>query len=328
MQKIRFSIALNTGWRRELPKDKTPSQQYQILSDCVNNSEKLGYDSAWLFDHLQTYPIPSDDSFFECWTLLTALASSTKRLRLGQMVMCNNLRSPSVLAKMAATLDNISNGRLEVGLGACWGAEELPAFGYEFPSPKIRLDMLEEAVQVMKLMLGQSPATFNGKYYRIKEAVNEPKPIQTPHPPITIGGAGPEKTLRIVAKYADKCNFGALRYHEEYVKGFRILEKYCSEYRRASSAIEKTCLREVVLAESEKELARKKSMLQQEDGHLTNRTKAYSENRVVGTAEECAETLSHFRDLGVTLFIVYFRDLLETDVQEIFMKKVAMKLGH
>jgi len=316
------------GWRRELPKAKTAHQQYEAITTCVKKCEDLGYESIWLFDHLQTYPVPSDDTFFECWTLLTALASVTRKLRLGQMVTCNHLRFPSVLAKMAATLDNASGGRLELGLGACWGAEELTAFGYDFPSARVRLEMLEEAVQIVRLMLSQSRTSFKGKYYQVNEAVNEPRALQTPHPPITIGGAGPERTLRIVAKYAERCNFGALRYYDEYVNGFKLLERYCQQYGRSYDSIEKTCLREVVLGEDEQELRKKRLVLEKEDQALTSRTKAYSENRIVGSVDECVESLMKFRNLGVTLFLIYFRDLLESDVQEVFMRKVVPRLAH
>ncbi len=165
------------------------------------------YESGWTFDHF--YPIFSESTgpCLEGWTTLTALAAATSRLRLGVLVTGIHYRHPAVLANMAAALDIISDGRLELGIGAGWNEEESGAYGIELGSIKDRLDRFEEACQVLTSLLSQETTDFDGKYYRLKAARNEPKGPQRPHPPICIGGSGEKRTLRITARYAQHWNF-------------------------------------------------------------------------------------------------------------------------
>ena len=165
------------------------------------------YESGWTFDHF--YPIFSDSTgpCLEGWATLTALAQATKRLRLGTLVTGIHYRHPAVLANMAAALDIISNGRLELGIGAGWNEEESGAYGIELGSIKERFDRFEEACQVLIGLLSQETTSFDGKFYQLKDARNEPKGPQKPHPPICIGGSGEKRTLRITARYADHWNF-------------------------------------------------------------------------------------------------------------------------
>jgi len=165
------------------------------------------FESGWTFDHF--YPIFSDSRgpCMEGWVTLTALAQATRRLRLGVMVTGAVYRHPAVLANMAATLDIISDGRLELGLGAGWNTEECDAYGIELGSPKDRSDRLEEACQVIAGLLTQEVTDFTGRHYRMTRARCEPKPIQRPHPPICIGGGGERRTLRTAARFAQHWNF-------------------------------------------------------------------------------------------------------------------------
>ena len=165
------------------------------------------YESGWTFDHF--YPIFSDSSgpCLEGWITLTALAQATKRLRVGVLVTGIHYRHPAVLANMAAALDIISNGRLELGIGAGWNEEESGAYGIELGSIKERFDRFEEACEVLTSLLCKETTTFDGKYYQLKDARNEPKGPQKPHPPICIGGSGEKRTLPLTAKYADHWNF-------------------------------------------------------------------------------------------------------------------------
>lgn len=165
------------------------------------------YESGWTFDHF--YPIDGNSSgpCLEGWVTLTALAQATKRLRLGTLVTGIHYRHPAVLANMAAALDIVSNGRLELGIGAGWNEEESNAYGIELGSIKERFDRLEEACQVLIGLLSQETTDFSGRFYQLKAARNEPKGPQRPHPPICIGGSGEKRTLRITAKYADHWNF-------------------------------------------------------------------------------------------------------------------------
>lgn len=165
------------------------------------------YESGWTFDHF--YPIFSDSTgpCLEGWVTLTALAQATTRLRVGVLVTGIHYRHPAVLANMAATLDVISGGRLELGIGAGWNEEESGAYGIELGSIKERFDRFEEACEVLTSLLSNETTTFDGKYYQLKDARNEPKGPQKPHPPICIGGSGEKRTLPITAKYADHWNF-------------------------------------------------------------------------------------------------------------------------
>ena len=166
--------------------------------------EALGFDSAWLPDHLVP-PFRPDGPLFEAWTLLAALAARTERVRLGVLVSCNTFRHPPLLAKQAVTLDHVSAGRLELGLGAGWFAPEHEMFGIDLPGTPELVDRFREAVEVVDLLLRQDVTTYDGRYYQLREASFRPAPLQQPRPPLTLGAHGP-KMLRIVAAYADRWN--------------------------------------------------------------------------------------------------------------------------
>lgn len=194
------------------------------------------YDSGWTFDHF--YPIFSDPTgpCLEGWTTLTALAQATTRLRLGTLVTGIHYRHPAVLANMAAALDIISNGRLELGIGAGWNEEESGAYGIELGSVKERFDRFEEACAVLTSLLSQQTTNFDGTYYQLEDARNEPKGPQRPHPPICIGGSGEKRTLRITARYAQHWNFvgGSA---EEFARKRDVLAAHCADIGRDRNEI-------------------------------------------------------------------------------------------
>jgi F420-dependent oxidoreductase-like protein len=196
------------------------------------------FSAGWNFDHF--YPILQQDRTgpcFEGWTMLAALATITRRLRLGVMVTGNPYRHPAVLANMAASLDVISGGRLELGLGAGWNEEESHAYGIDLPPLPERFDRLDEACAVIDLLLTQEVASFEGKHYRLTEARCEPKPVQRPRPPIVIGGGGEKRTLRIAARYADQWNIpGATP--EVLAHKITVLHGHCADLGRDPSEIE------------------------------------------------------------------------------------------
>jgi F420-dependent oxidoreductase-like protein len=194
------------------------------------------FESAWTFDHF--YPIFSDSTgpCMEGWTTLTALAQATSRLRLGTLVTGVHYRHPAVLANMAATLDIVSQGRLELGLGAGWNEEESGAYGIALGTPSERSDRFEEACEVIVGLLSQETTTFNGKYYQLKNARNEPKPVQRPHPPLCIGGSGEKRTLRTAARFAQHWNFvGGTP--QEFARKRDILHEHCADLGRDPSEI-------------------------------------------------------------------------------------------
>ncbi|MEZ0356518.1 LLM class F420-dependent oxidoreductase [Mycobacterium sp. SA01] len=194
------------------------------------------FHSGWTFDHF--YPIFSDSSgpCLEGWTTLTALAQATTRLRLGNLVSGIHYRHPAVLANMVSAVDIISGGRLELGIGAGWNEEESGAYGIELGSVKERLDRFEEACQVLIGLLSQDTTNFDGAFYQLKDARNEPKGPQRPHPPICIGGSGEKRTLRIVAKYAQHWNFAGGT-PEEFAHKLNVLASHCADIGRDPSEI-------------------------------------------------------------------------------------------
>src|SRR5687768_10664094 len=194
------------------------------------------FESGWTFDHF--YPIFSDSTgpCLEGWVTLTALAQATKRLRVGVMVTGIVYRHPAVLANMAATLDHVSHGRLDLGIGAAWNEEECEAYGIELGSITERFDRFDEACEVITSLLTNPTTTFEGKYFQLKDARNEPKPVQSPHPPICIGGGGEKRTLKAVARWAQHWNVpgGTV---EDFVRKREILGAHCAAIGRDPSEI-------------------------------------------------------------------------------------------
>jgi F420-dependent oxidoreductase-like protein len=189
------------------------------------------FESGWLFDHF--YPIAGDSAgpCLEGWSALTALAQATTRLRLGTLVTGIHYRHPAVLANMAAAIDIISGGRLELGIGAGWNQQESGAYGIELGTPRERSDRFEEACQVLISLLSQKTTDFSGRYYQLAGARNEPKGVQRPHPPIVIGGSGERRTLRTTARYAQHWNFvGGTP--EEFARKRDVLYAHCQDVGR------------------------------------------------------------------------------------------------
>ncbi|HEX3646870.1 MAG TPA: LLM class F420-dependent oxidoreductase [Pseudonocardiaceae bacterium] len=194
------------------------------------------YESGWTFDHF--YPIRGDFNgpCLEGWVTLTALAQATQRVRLGNLVSGIHYRHPALLANMAATLDIISGGRLEIGIGAGWNELESGAYGMELGTPAERSDRFEEACQVLLGLLTQETTTFEGKYYQLSDARCEPKPVQAPHPPICIGGGGEKRTLRTTARYAQHWNFAGGT-PDEFAHKRDVLHAHCADIGRDPAEI-------------------------------------------------------------------------------------------
>jgi len=194
------------------------------------------FESGWTFDHF--YPIVGDSAgpCLEGWVTLTALAQATRRLRFGTLVTGIHYRHPAVLANMAATLDIVSGGRLELGIGAGWNHEESGAYGIELGSPRERSDRFEEACEVLTGLLSQETTTFSGSYYQLTEARCEPKPVQQPHPPICIGGSGEKRTLRTAARFAQHWNFvgGTV---DQFIRAKDVLHQHCADIGRDPAEI-------------------------------------------------------------------------------------------
>src|SRR5215469_3393509 len=249
---LQFGVSLPQGWNMELAGIKDPIEAYQVMTRVAQTADALGFSSAWLVDHFHTIPQPSQEVTFECWTTTAALARDTRRVRVGQMVTCNGYRNPALLAKMASTVDVLSHGRLNFGIGAGWYEHEYRAYGYEYPDAPTRLRYLREALQVILAMWTQEEAVFEGKYYQVRGAINQPKGAQKPHIPVLIGGGGEQVTLKLVAQYADACNIGHLD-NEGLARKFAIIKEHCKEVGRDYNEIRRTVLFNCAIAETDEE---------------------------------------------------------------------------
>jgi F420-dependent oxidoreductase-like protein len=197
------------------------------------------FEHAWLFDHFIPIAGDVDGPCLEGWTLLAAFAAQTRRIRVGLMVNGNTYRHPAVLANMAATVDIISNGRLDMGVGAGWNVLEHESYGIELLPPGKRISQFEEACEVIRLLWTEHLADFDGKYYQLKQARCEPKPIQKPYPPFVIGGSGEKRTLRVVAKYAKVWNFAGGTV-EEFTHKYNVLKEHCRTVDRDPDTIDRS----------------------------------------------------------------------------------------
>ncbi len=299
---------------------KTPNEYYEQLKTIVLECERLGYDSVWLDDHLMynNWPI------FEPWITLSALSSLTSKIRLGTMVTCNAHRDPALLAKTAATLDVISNGRLEFGIGAgCQEAEHL-AYGYGFPKASVRIEAVGEALEVITRLWTQERANYQGKHYTLRDAVCEPKPLQKPHPPITVGGGGEKLTMKITAKYADRFDWGSLSSVDDYKRKLELLQEQCKVVGRDFGEIERSCWPggQVLIAQNQKELEEMISLRKPASLPMDE----FRNGNLSGTPNECRKQLQVYVDLGVTYFMLYFADLPSTDGLKLFSEEVVKKI--
>jgi alkanesulfonate monooxygenase SsuD/methylene tetrahydromethanopterin reductase-like flavin-dependent oxidoreductase (luciferase family) len=227
---MRVGIIVPQGWIGEYD-GWEPARAWARTVAVAHEVESLGFDSVWLFDHLQTEPVPTDEITFESFVGLSALAVETARVRLGQLVLCAGYRNPALVAKMIGTLDVVSGGRAELGLGAGWKADEYEAYGWGFPPLKERMALLEDALEVATRMLGGGHATYEGPQASVRDAINVPRGLQEPRVPILVGGNGPNRTWRLAARYADELNLDWLS-PEEIVEARPVIASRCEEIGR------------------------------------------------------------------------------------------------
>jgi F420-dependent oxidoreductase-like protein len=259
--------------------------------------EELGYDWVSDFDHF--YPINSDPTGpqFEGLALLSAMAAHTNRVRCAMLVLGVTYRHPAVVAKMAATIDHVSGGRLELGMGAAWFELEHEQYGIPFPRIGVRMDMLDEACRIMRSLWTQETTTFDGKHFRLTDARLEPKPVQE-HLPLVIGGAGERRTLRIVAEHGDIWNtfYGDL---DEYRHKLKVLQEHCADVGRDPADVRKSLTFRAVLDEDERAARERAAALYGDP--MPERLRRMM---VVGTPEQCVERLREYADAGVGDFLL------------------------
>ena len=257
-----------------------------------DHAERLGYRSAWLMDHFVPVVAPPTEPMLEAWTALAALLARTSAIRGGVLVSANTFRHPALLAHMSATVDRVSGGRLEVGLGAAWNADEHRARGMAFPAVGDRMDMLEEACQVLRLLWTEPRADFDGRHYRLEGATCEPKPVQA-HLPLLIGGRGERRTLRTVARHADRWNgSGSV---EMLSHSAAVLREHLAAAGRDPAAVALTVMNECYVTEDSADARARRE-------HAA-RFRGLSEDDVrdrvwIGSADDVREQLAAFASAG------------------------------
>jgi len=319
---VKLGVFVPQGWRMDLADVPDPIEKYETMSRCAREAEQAGYDAIFLYDHFHTVPEPRLESVFECWTSIAALARDTSTIRLGQMVTCNSYRPPSLLAKMASGIDVMSHGRLILGIGAGWYDHEYHAYGYQYPDTPERLRMLRESLQVIKAMWTQEEAAFEGRYYTVRGAINEPKPVQKPHPPIWIGGAGEKVTLKLVAQYGDACNFNA---DVATVKHkLDVLRQHCDTVGRDYDSILKTVEFYTMLG-NKREIDR----VVADHARRTGQAESYIRewHPLHGDAGRIAEIINEYAEVGIQYVIVNLPNAFEGGVISRFAEEVFPRIG-
>ena len=297
---VRFGVFVPQGWKMDLNEIADPVEQYEAMTRVARAAEAAGLDSIWLYDHFLTVPTIEHETTFECWTATAGLARDTRRVRIGQMVTANSYRNPALLAKMASTVDVMSHGRLNFGLGAGWYEEEYRAYGYSFPDIPERMGMFREAVELIHRMWTQPSPAFAGRYYRIEDAINVPPGAQQPHIPMWIGGSGERVTLRLVAKFGAAANIGGppevIRHKLE------VLRRHCEDVGRDYDQIIRSTNQLVHLLQPGEN---------PEDATVAWRggqsLEKYREEYLVGRPDEVVAGLQAKIDAGINYLILYLQ---------------------
>lgn len=299
---MQFGVFVPQGWRMDLVEIADPVAKYEAMTQVAKAADQIGvYDSIWVYDHFHTVPEPTMETVFEAWTITAALTRDTQRVKIGQMCTCNGYRPPSLLAKMASTIDVMGNGRLYCGLGAGWYEHEWRAYGYGFPETRERMRAFREACAIIYKMWTEDAPTFKGQYYEINAPINEPKGARKPHPSFWLGGGGEQVTLKLVAKYADACNFGGSP--DDLRRKYEILQGHCADVGRTYDEIIRSAnVNLVILRPGDDIEAATAKVRATYNWSVAQMQRA----AIVGTPAEIIERLQGMADAGVNYFITYF----------------------
>jgi F420-dependent oxidoreductase-like protein len=306
---MRFGTFIPQGWRHDLVGIE-PADQWRVMRTLAQRADEGPWESLWVYDHFHTVPVPSDEATHEAWTLMSAFAAVTDRIRLGQMCTCMGYRNPAYLAKVAATVDVVSGGRVEMGIGGGWYEHEWRAYGYGFPAIPDRLGMLREGVEIMHQAWTTGTATLDGSHYQVEGAIVRPLPLQEGGIPFWIAGAGEKVTLKIAAKYASYTNFAGTL--EEFDHKSEILRGHCDAQGRDFASITRSTNFNTVIGETEAEVAERLDAIEARVApHLGDRTEGFmaeyrSGRGLVGTPEQIVEKLAERAAHGLGYAIHYF----------------------
>jgi F420-dependent oxidoreductase-like protein len=327
---MRFGVFIPQGWRMDLV-GIDPAEHWSTMSGLAQRADSGPWESIWVYDHFHTTPTPIHEATHEARTLMAAFAASTTRVRLGQMCTCMSYRNPAYLAKVAATVDIVSGGRTEMGIGGGWYEHEWRAYGYGFPPAGERLRALDEGVQIMRQAWTTGSATLQGKTYQVDGAIVRPLPLQPGGIPLWIAGGGEKVTLKIAAKYAQYTNFDGT------LDGFRrksaVLAEHCRSVGTDFGAITRSANYNVAIGATEHEVQERLSWIRE---HLTASIGADLAERQlsgfgnlpgVGTPEQIVEKLSALKAAGLSYAITYFPEAAyDTSGIELFEKEVIPAL--
>ncbi|MGP3706191.1 LLM class F420-dependent oxidoreductase [Gordonia paraffinivorans] len=326
---MRFGLFMPQGWRLDLV-GIDPADQWEVMSSLADRAESGGWDSIWVYDHFHTVPLPTDEATHEAWTLVTAFAATTRRVDIGQMCTAMSYRNPMYLAKVAATADLISGGRVQMGIGAGWYEHEWRAYGYGFPSAGERLARLDEGVQIMRQAWETGRATFAGKHYSLDGAICRPQPTAGKLP-LWIAGGGEKKTLRIAAKYADYTNFDGTP--AGFAHKSAVLQQHCADLGRDFDSIVRSANYNVILGETDADVERKLDDLESRIAKIVGADAAsgtmgaFRGMPAVGTPEKVATNLRALKDAGMAYGIFYFPNIAhDLEDLELFEQQVAPAL--
>ena len=307
---MRFGMFLPQGWRLDLVGIE-PVEQWPLIKDLALRVDSGDdWESVWVYDHFHTTPAPTDEATHEAWSLMSALGAVTSRVRLGQMCTAMSYRNPAYLAKVAATVDHVSGGRVEMGIGGGWYEQEWRAYGYGFPSAGERLGRLREGVQIFQQAWTTGHATLDGNYYQVDDAIVQPLPLQEGGIPLWIAGGGEKVTLRIAAKYADYTNFGGSP--ETFAHKSDLLKQHCADVGTDFDAITRSSNFNIAIGSTESEVEDRLRILRERLGKnlapdvADAQVEAVRGSAGVGTPEQIVEKLTAVRDLGLEYAITYF----------------------
>jgi len=299
--------------------------EYQTIRKMALEAEEIGFDSVWLSDHFFIERAHPEKSALECWTTLTALALETKRIHLGPNVSCVSFRHPAMLARIAASLDVMSKGRVEFGIGAGWNQDEHDAFGIPFEKPSKRIQKLAEALEIIKRLWTGEIVSFEGRTYRLNGAFCLPKPVQKPHPPIWVGGKG-DKLLRVAAQFADYTNFDFQVPLEDCRERLKVLKNHCANIGRNYDEIGKSLPIYVFISEHPEGLDEVFRIGAKWRGFTFEQYKALVKSPILGTPEECVQQMYPWIDLGIRYFIIYFPNGPELEPLRLFGEHVMPEI--
>jgi F420-dependent oxidoreductase-like protein len=329
---MRFGLFIPQGWRLDLVGIPT-ERHWQVMRELADYADGSRWDSLWVYDHFHTVPVPTGEATHEAWSLMAAYAAATSRVKLGQMCTAMSYRNPVYLAKVAATVDMISGGRVQMGIGGGWYEHEWRAYGYGFPSAGTRLGRLDEGVQIMRDAWRDGRVSFAGTHYQVDGAIVEPKPLQDNGIPLWIAGGGEKVTLRIAAKYAQYTNFTSLP--DGFTHKSEVLAAHCRDVGTDYDGIVRSANFNAVIGDNENEVADRVRRIRDRQTAVANPdaveamlATATAPESASGTPEQVIEKLQRMRDLGCEYAILYFPEAAyDRSGIELFEQKVIPALS-